>query len=171
MDYTGITIDDPVQVHITNNFFLGDASILLKSIRGKISGLTIMFSGSNWYNPIIKIEGKFSSIDQVVIDDNNVNSMQLKSTVGKMTVAVNGTKWVADFAPLLVFPQQINHVQYSFYMKDKNQITAHAVTGVVNDAVVVESKKVVDIDAVVPVMVDQNSMLGREELLGIIPVF
>ncbi|PQQ04006.1 polygalacturonase QRT3 [Prunus yedoensis var. nudiflora] len=39
--------------------------------------------------------------DQVVIDQNNVIGMGLKSTVGRLNVKGNGTTWVADFSSVL----------------------------------------------------------------------
>ncbi|XVF46061.1 hypothetical protein PTKIN_Ptkin02bG0257800 [Pterospermum kingtungense] len=162
LDFTAIVMEDPVQVHVTNGLFLGDANVVLKSITGQISGVNVvnnMFNG-NPRNmvPIIKLDGKFSRIDQVVIDQNNVNGMRLKSTVGKLTVAGNGTKWVADFSSLLVFPDLINHFQYSFDIQKEAAAGAagfplHAVTNVSNNVVVVESDKAVN--AVVSLVVDQ----------------
>ncbi|KDO40436.1 hypothetical protein CISIN_1g0456072mg, partial [Citrus sinensis] len=38
MDCTGIVAEDPVQLHISSNFFLGDAFIVLKSINGVAKG-------------------------------------------------------------------------------------------------------------------------------------
>ncbi|PNX80233.1 polygalacturonase QRT3, partial [Trifolium pratense] len=85
-------MEDPIQVHVTNGFFLGDANIVLKSIKGKIYGLNIvnnMFSGNPNNNvPIVALDGKFSNIDQVVIDRNNVIGMRLRSTIGKLNVDV-----------------------------------------------------------------------------------
>ncbi|PON72746.1 Pectin lyase fold containing protein [Parasponia andersonii] len=148
MDFTAIVMEDPVQVHVTNGFFLGDANIMLKSVQGHIFGLNIvdnMFNG-NPKNmvPIVRLDGKFSSIGQVVIDQNNVIGMSLKSTVGKLVVDGNGTKWVADFSPLLVFPNLISHFQYSLYIQGDPKFTSHAVTNVSHNAVVVESEKVVN---------------------------
>lgn len=168
LDYTAIVMEDPVQVHVTNGFFLGDANVVLKSVKGKISGLNIvdnMFSGQeDNMVPIIKLDGKFTDVDQVVIDRNNVNGMRLKSTVGKLTVAGNGTKWVADFSSLLVFPNRINHLQYSFYIQGgKRKFPKHGVTDVSKNVVVVESKKAVN--GVVSVTVDQYSIIGEKNLL------
>lgn len=148
LDYTGIVMEDPVQVHVTNGFFLGDANIVLKSIKGKILGLNIvdnMFVGTpkNMF-PIVGLDGKFTQIDQVVIDRNNVIGMSLKSTVGKLTVDGNGTKWVADFSPFLLFPNRINYFQYSFYTQGVPQFTAHAITNISHNVVVVESERVVN---------------------------
>ncbi|XP_061372645.1 polygalacturonase QRT3-like [Gastrolobium bilobum] len=157
MDYTGIVIEDPVQVHITNGFFLGDANIVLKSIKGQVSGLNIvdnMFSGNpNNKVPIVTLDGQFSNTDQVVIDRNNVIGMSLRSTVGKLTVAGDGSKWVADFSNVLVFPNRISHFQYSFYSQEEPKFLAHSVTNVSNNVVVVESEK--PVNAVVSFYVEQ----------------
>ncbi|XP_021801059.1 polygalacturonase QRT3-like [Prunus avium] len=155
LDFNAIVLEDPVQVHVTNGFFLGDANIVLKSVNGKIFGLNIvnnMFTGSSQV-PIVQLEGQFGDIDQVVIDQNNVVGMGLKSTVGRLNVEGNGTKWVADFSSVLVFPNMINNFQYSFYTKGEAKFTTHAVTNVSNNVVVVESEKVVN--AVVSLVVHQ----------------
>ncbi|XP_021901618.1 polygalacturonase QRT3 [Carica papaya] len=166
MDYTSIVMEDPVQVHVSNGLFLGDANVVLKSINGRISGVNIvdnMFTGSPTNMvPIVRVEGVFSSTDQVVIDRNNVAGMRLKSTVGKMTVAGKGRRWVADFSSVLVFPDRINHFQYSFYGNDQGvggRSVVHAVTNVSNNVVVVESDELVS--GVVCVFVDQYNMVGE----------
>ncbi|OIV91653.1 hypothetical protein TanjilG_26506 [Lupinus angustifolius] len=145
MDYTSIVLEDPFQVHVTNGFFLGDANIVLKSIRGQIYGLTIvdnMFSGDPNANvQMVALDGEFSNIDQVVIDRNNVNGMRLKSTVGKLTVEGIGPKWVADFSNIMVFPNRINHFHYSFFSQEGPKFLTHSVTDVSNNVVVVESEK------------------------------
>ncbi|KAL7210894.1 hypothetical protein ACSBR2_013885 [Camellia fascicularis] len=144
MDYNAILIEDPFQVQVANGFFLGDGNIVLKSIKGKISGLNIinnMFSGEpKNMVPIVKLDGQFTSIDQVVIAHNNVDGMSLKSTVGKLAVSGNGTKWVIDFSSVLVFPNKINHVHYSFYTPGVNVVgfPLHAMTNVSSNVVVVE---------------------------------
>lgn len=99
-------MEDPVQVHVSNGLFLGEGNIVLTAVNGKISGVNIvnnMFNG-NPKNmiPIVEVKGSFRAVDQVVIDQNNVNGMGLKSTVGKLSVSGNGTKWTADFSSLLV---------------------------------------------------------------------
>ncbi|KAF6165518.1 hypothetical protein GIB67_015841 [Kingdonia uniflora] len=163
MDWTGIVIEDPVQVHVTNAFFLGDANIVIKSIKGKISGLNIvdnMFAGSGSLNPIVKLDGEFTDIDQVVIDRNNVYQMALKSTVGKLMVTGNGTKWVSDFSSILLFPNRINHLQYSFFSQGQQPVfPTLAVTNVKNNVVTVESNKAAN--GVVSVLVDQYNMVGE----------
>ncbi|KAG9439031.1 hypothetical protein H6P81_019196 [Aristolochia fimbriata] len=171
MDWTGIVMEDPVQVHVTNAFFLGNAYILLRSVKGQISGLNIvdnMFTGDGTGVPVIQLDesnGPFRNIDQVVIDRNNVGGMKLKSTVARKSVAGLGSKWVVDFSPELVFPCRINNVQYSLYVRGPHgrRFPVHAVTGVSNNSVTVESRKIVD--GVVSMVVDQNLMLGETLLM------
>ncbi|XP_065869262.1 polygalacturonase QRT3 isoform X2 [Euphorbia lathyris] len=162
LDFTAIILEDPIQVHVTNGLFFGDANVVLKSIKGKISGVNIvdnMFNGdSSKMVPIVKLEGSFRDIDQVVIDRNNVNGMSMKSTVGKLTVAGNGTKWVADFSRVLVFPDRINHFQYSFYVKEAGFVM-HAVTNVSHNVVTVKSNR--GVNGIVSVIVDQYNMIGE----------
>ncbi|KAG9439032.1 hypothetical protein H6P81_019197 [Aristolochia fimbriata] len=169
MDWTGIVMEDPVQIHVTNAFFLGNAYILLRSVKGQISGLNIvdnMFTGDGTGVPVIQLDesnGPFRNIDQVVIDRNNVGGMKLKSTVARKSVAGLGTKWVADFTSELVFPGRINNVQYSLYLRaPQKRFPGHAVTGVSNNIVTVESRK--KVDAVVSMVVDQNSMQGEKNM-------
>ncbi|KAJ8758641.1 hypothetical protein K2173_000362 [Erythroxylum novogranatense] len=170
LDYNNLYLEDPNQVHCTNGFFLGGGRVLLKAIEGKITGLNVlsnMFSGwgTNDWPEIIQVDGTFNHIDQVVIDHNNVNGMTYKSTVGKLTVSSYGTKWIADFSRFLVFPNRINHLQYSIYVKEKPEgFFQHAVTNVTNNVVVVETDK--PISASVSVFVDQFSMLGESNFLS-----
>ncbi|KAG7546832.1 Pectin lyase fold/virulence factor [Arabidopsis suecica] len=146
LDYTSIVIEDPVHVHVTNALFLGDANIVLRSVHGKIFGVNIvnnMFLGTAKNNfPIVKLEGEFHDIDQVVIAQNNAEGMMLKSTTGQAKVSANGTRWIADFSPVLVFPNRINHYQHSFFTQS-GQIPANAVTNVSNNVVVVETDRAV----------------------------
>ncbi|GAV74849.1 hypothetical protein CFOL_v3_18329, partial [Cephalotus follicularis] len=119
LDYNSIVMEDPVQVDVTNGLFLGDGNAVLKSINGQISVLNIVDNKFNGdpknMKPRVTLDGNFGSIDQVVIERNNAGGMSLKSTVGRLTVTKNRTKWVADFLSVLVFPNRINHFQYSFY--------------------------------------------------------
>nr|XP_004295510.2 PREDICTED: polygalacturonase QRT3 [Fragaria vesca subsp. vesca] len=157
LDFNAIVMEDPVQVHVTNGFFLGDGNVVLKSVNGKILGLNIvnnMFTGNpRSMVPMVQLDGQFGDIDQVVIDQNNVIGMSLKSTVGRQSVEGNGTKWVADFSSQLVFPNRINHFQYSLHTKGETKFTTHAVTNVSNNVVVVESQNVVN--GVVSIVVHQ----------------
>ncbi|KAJ7003384.1 hypothetical protein NC653_008572 [Populus alba x Populus x berolinensis] len=146
LDWTAIVMEDPVQIHVTNGFFLGDANVVLKAAKGIMSGVTIvdnMFkSDANSMRPIVQLDGNFASIDQVVIDNNNAVGMAVKSTAGKLTVPGNGTKWVADFSSILVFPDRINHFQYSFNFEGVPvAFPAHGVTSLSNNVVVVESDR------------------------------
>ncbi|KAI3723184.1 hypothetical protein L2E82_34604 [Cichorium intybus] len=154
MDYNSIVVEDPSQVHISNGFFLGGGNVVLRSVEGRISGLNIvnnMFSGDS--RSVVEIDGEFTSVDQVVVDRNSVKGgMRLKSTVGKMAVAGNGTLWTADFSPVLIFPNRISHVQYSIF--NGGTLGGHAVRNVSGNVVVVETER--EMNGTVWFMVDQN---------------
>ncbi|CAN1828548.1 Polygalacturonase QRT3 [Linum perenne] len=166
-DYNSVIIEDAYFTHVTNSLFLGDGNVVLKSINGKITSLTIT---DNYFHgiklPIVEVDGEFENIDQVVIENNQGNFMPIRSTVGKMTVAGKGKRWVADFNEKLVFPNKINHFHYSFFVKPGGggaaaaiRFPIHAATNVSGNVVVVESEEVVD--AVVSVVVDQFNLLGE----------
>ncbi|CAO2839310.1 unnamed protein product [Amaranthus hypochondriacus] len=164
LDYTSIVMEDPVQVHVTNGFFLGDGNVVIKAINGRISGLNIinnMFSGDpNIKRPIVELQGEFKDIDQVVVDFNNVMGMELKSTVGRLTLkGSQTTKWVVDFSKVLLFSNRIAHFEYSIY-SNNGVFIVHGVTNVSNNVVTVETDKA--IDGVVSVLVDQYNVVGED---------
>ncbi|XP_004233267.1 polygalacturonase QRT3 [Solanum lycopersicum] len=159
LDYTGIVAEDPVQLTISNTFFLGDGFVKLKSINGVVNGVNIvdnMFSGSNKGIDIVQLDqsnGPFKTIEQVVVDRNNVKGMNLKGTIGSGVVEGNGTSWTMDFNPILVFPNLIKHVQYTFFPSG-NVFVNHALRNISNNKVIVESN--VQVPARVLVTVDQG---------------
>lgn len=159
LDYTGIVAEDPVQLDISNTFFLGDAYIVLKSIKGVANGVNIvnnMFSGSNKGVGIVQLDqskGPFKDIGQIVVDRNNARGMNIKSTVGRRSVQGNGTSWTIDFNPVLLFPNFIKHVQYTL-STGGNAFPNHALRNVSNNRVVIESN--VAVPASVFVTVDQG---------------
>lgn len=155
MDYTSIVAEDPVQLHISSSFFFGDANVVLKSGSGKISGVTIvnnMFSGTHGGN-IVKLDeskgGAFKQIEQVVVDGNNVNGMKLKGTLARGKVEGKGTSWEIDFNDVLIFPNLIKHVQYSF-LSNKG-FPSHILRNVSENRVVIETNEVVDAQVFVTV--------------------
>ncbi|KAH7520964.1 hypothetical protein FEM48_Zijuj08G0201500 [Ziziphus jujuba var. spinosa] len=59
LDYTGIVAEDPLQLHISNSFFRGDAFVALKSIKGVVGEVNIVdntFSGSNKGTGIVQLQ-------------------------------------------------------------------------------------------------------------------
>ncbi|KDP30156.1 hypothetical protein JCGZ_18189 [Jatropha curcas] len=159
LDYNGIIAEDPVQLTITNSFFLGDGFIVLKSINGVAKGVTVVdntFSGNNKGIDIVQLDesnGSFKDIDQVIVDRNNVRGMNLRATVARESVQGNGTSWTVDFSPVLLFPDLINHVQYSFRAIG-NSFPNYALRNVSENRVVIESD--VDVEARVFVTVNQG---------------
>ncbi|XP_043688214.1 polygalacturonase QRT3 isoform X2 [Telopea speciosissima] len=162
MDYTGIVAEDPVQLLISNTFFLGDGFILLKSIKGVIRGVNIvdnMFSGSGTGVNIVQLDqsnGPFKTIDGVVIDRNNVNEMKLRATVAREMTEGNGSSWVIDFNNVLLFPNLIKHVHYTLSTPVSGYFPNHALRNVSENRVVVESDRTVQ--ATVFVTVNQSPM-------------
>lgn len=163
MDYTGIIAEDPVQLHITGSFFLGDAYIVLKSINGIINGVNIvdnMFSGSNGGINIVHLDqsnGAFKNVDQVVVDRNNVKGMNLKATVARGSMQGSGSTFSVDFNPTLLFPNQIKNVQYSLSVNG-GSFPKHALRNVSHNRVVIETD--VEVDVSVFVVVDQGHSSG-----------
>lgn len=148
LDFTGIVAEDPVQLTISNSFFLGDAYILLKSIKGVVNGVNIvdnMFSGSDKGIDIVQLDqsnGPFNQIDQVLIDKNNLRGMKHKATVARGSVRGNGSSWTADFNSVLVFPNLITHVQYTF-ITDGSSYPVHALRNISGNKVVIQSDEAV----------------------------
>ncbi|XXG74454.1 hypothetical protein AAC387_Pa07g3169 [Persea americana] len=160
LDYTGIVAEDPVQLHITGSFFLGNAYVLLKSIKGVVRGLNIvdnMFAGDGSGVDIVQLDqsgGPFTTIDQVVIDRNNAQGMTLKSTVARGLVEGNGSIWTLDFSRALLFPNLIKNVQYT--LQASALFPNHALRNVSRNRVVIESD--VPVQATVYAWVDQGSV-------------
>lgn len=159
LDYTGIVAEDPVQLHISSSFFLGDAFVLLKSINGVVNGVSIvdnMFSGFGKGIEIVQLDqhnGPFRKIDQVVVDRNVVNGMNIKSTIAKGSVQGNGSSWTVDFNPTLLFPNLIKNVQYSLSTPGSS-FPNHALRNTSNNRVVIETD--VAISAKLLIVVDQG---------------
>uniref|UniRef100_A0A2N9HDF8 Rhamnogalacturonase A/B/Epimerase-like pectate lyase domain-containing protein n=1 Tax=Fagus sylvatica TaxID=28930 RepID=A0A2N9HDF8_FAGSY len=158
LDYTGIVAEDPVQLHISNCFFLGDAYIVLKSINGIANGVNIvdnMFCGSDKGVEIVHLDqsnGPFKDIKQVVIDRNNVKGMNIKATIARGSVNGEGNLWVVDFSNVLVFPNLIRHVQYSL-SAISSQFPNHALRNVSNNRVQIQTD--LNVSASIFVTVDQ----------------
>nr|XP_043634735.1 polygalacturonase QRT3 [Erigeron canadensis] len=159
-DYTGIVSEDPVQLHISGCFFLGDAFIVLKSIRGIVNGINIvdnMFSGSNRGIDIVQLDqrnGAFNNIDQVVVNNNNVNGMNLKATMAKGSTQGKSNSWTVDFNKILLFPRHIKFVQYSLMTSESNVFPNYVLRNISNNKVFIESNVVVE--ARISVTVDQG---------------
>ncbi|KAK9062341.1 hypothetical protein SSX86_019527 [Deinandra increscens subsp. villosa] len=159
-DYTGIVAEDPVQLHVSGCFFLGDAFIVLKSVHGTVKGVNIvdnMFSGSNKGVDIVQLDqrnGAFNNIDQVVVNNNNVNGMNLKATVATGATTGNGTSWTVDFNQILLFPRHIKFVQYTLMTSESNVFPNYVLRNISNNKVFIESN--IAVAGTVSVTVDQG---------------
>ncbi|KAG2728386.1 hypothetical protein I3843_01G198900 [Carya illinoinensis] len=160
-DFTGVVAEDPVQLHITGSFFLGNAFVMIKSLAGVVCGVNIvdnMFSGDYTGVKIVQLDqsnGPFKTIEEVIVDRNTVRGMVRKSTVARGSVWRNGTRWTVDFSKVLLFPNLIKNVQYTLHAGDA--FPSHTLRNVSGNRVTVESEK--PISATLHVSVDQ-SMVG-----------
>ncbi|KAF5474570.1 hypothetical protein F2P56_006458 [Juglans regia] len=158
LDYTGIVAKDPTQLHISNSFFLGNAYIFLKSIKGVAHGVNIvdnMFCGFDKGVEIVQLDqsnGPFKDIDQVVIERNNVRGMNIKSTVARGSVNGKGNLWIVDFNNVLLFPNLIRNVQY-LLSATGSQFPNHALRNVSNNSVEIQID--LDVPTTVFVIADQ----------------
>ncbi|KAL6992070.1 hypothetical protein U1Q18_010181 [Sarracenia purpurea var. burkii] len=117
LDFNSILIEDPFQVIVSNGFFLGDGNIVMKvKKKDQISGLSIV---NNVFSrdpknmvPIVKLEGQFTKVDQVVIEWDEVVINGGEGNGARKWDPVGG-----DFSSVMVFPNRINRVQYSFGSK------------------------------------------------------
>ncbi|CAI0401496.1 unnamed protein product [Linum tenue] len=141
MDFTGITVEDPVQLTISDTFFLGGAYVVFKSVKGVAKGVSVvnnMFSGSG--GDTVRLEGEFNEIGGVLVDGNSVNGgMNLKATVARGSTSANGTSWTVDFNSELLFPNRISHAQYSLVSSTAGAFPRHALRNITGNVVVVES--------------------------------
>ncbi|KAL1538480.1 Polygalacturonase qrt3 [Salvia divinorum] len=141
LDYTGIVAEDPVQLTVANTFFLGDAFVLFKSVKGVMSGVTVvdnMFAGSGKGIEIVQMEGKFDQVDQVAIERNAVRGMAVKTTVARASVDGEGPSWTADLKAALLFPNSIKQVQYTF-VTDAASYPSHFLRNVSDNKVVIQA--------------------------------
>ncbi|KAI4311814.1 hypothetical protein MLD38_036679 [Melastoma candidum] len=159
MDFTGIVMEDPVQVDITDSFFLGDAYVVLKSINGVAKGVNVvnnLFTGSNKGIDTVQLDvsnGPFKQVDRVVVERNGAVGMNSRLTNARGSTQGNGTRWEVDFSSTLLLPDMISYVQYSLKDDSTGSFPKHALRNVTKNSVVIESEVVVS--ATVFVMVDQ----------------
>ncbi|TKW06525.1 hypothetical protein SEVIR_7G246000v4 [Setaria viridis] len=156
MDYTSIVAEDPVLLHVSGSFFLGDANVVLKAVNGVARGVQVVgniFSGRDKGVDIVQLDGKFATVDQVYVQQNSATGMTVKSTAARGSAEGNGSSWTVDFADVLLFPDRIGHVQYSLVAG--NEFPGHTLRNVSGNQVVVATDKAVS--ATVHVLVDQNT--------------
>uniref|UniRef100_A0A0D9W9D1 Pectate lyase superfamily protein domain-containing protein n=1 Tax=Leersia perrieri TaxID=77586 RepID=A0A0D9W9D1_9ORYZ len=157
MDFTSIVAEDPVLLHVSNSFFLGDANVILKSVNGVARGVQIMgnlFNGRGKGVDIVELDGEFKTVEQVYVAQNAAEGMNLRSTAARLAAEGNGSVWTVDFSPMLLFPDRIEHVQYSL-VAGGGAFPGHALRNVSGNRVVVATDA--DVTATVHVLVDQNS--------------
>lgn len=144
MDYTSIVAEDPVLLHVSGSFFLGDANVVLKAVRGVARGVQItgnLFNGRGKGVDIVQLDGAFGTVEQVYVQQNSAMGMNLKATTARGSAEGNGSSWTVDFAPVLLFPDRIGHVQYSLVARDA--FRGHTLRNISGNQVVVATDKAV----------------------------
>lgn len=158
---SGIIAEDPLQLDISNNFFSGDANIVLRSTKKShaVFYVTItdnMFTGSNRGVPIVELDetaGRFVSVYDTVVDQNTAYGMNLKATIARATLASSYT-WRLNLNERLLFRDFIQNAQYSLYVNGK-EFPKHVLRSVKNNIVVVDADS--RVLGTVSVLVDQSS--------------
>lgn len=158
---TGIIAEDPLQLEISNNYFSGDANILLRSTKKShaISYVTItnnMFTGSSRNIPIVELDetaGRFSSVYDTLVDQNTAYGMTLKASVARATLTSSYT-WRLNLNERLLFRDFIQNCQYSLFVNGKD-FPRHVLRSVKDNTVVVDADA--RVSGTVSVLVDQSS--------------
>ena len=160
---TGIIAEDPLQLEISDNFFTGNANILLRSTKTShaISYLTItsnMFAGTSRRVPIVALDetkGRFTAVYNTIVDQNTAYGMDLKATVARATLSSSYSwSWRLDLNERLLFRDFIQNAQYSLFISGKD-FPRHVLRSVKDNIVVVDSDS--RVSGTVSVLVDQSS--------------
>ncbi|ONK65827.1 uncharacterized protein A4U43_C06F1380 [Asparagus officinalis] len=142
LDFTSIVSEDPVQLVVSNSFFLGGGNVVFKSVKGVIKSVNVvdnLFSGGKGTD-IVRLDetnGGFTDVDGVFVERNGVDGMTARSTAARATVKSNGTTWTVDFSPVLLFPNRIDHVLYS--LQAESGFPNHALRNVSSNRVVIQA--------------------------------
>jgi hypothetical protein len=100
MDYTNIVAEDPVLLHVSGSFFLGDANVVLKAVNGVARGVQVVgniFSGLDKGVDIVRLDGKFATVEQVYVQQNSATGMTVKSTAARGSAEGTG---ISSFATI-----------------------------------------------------------------------
>merc|ERR1712039_894794 len=117
LDFCPLVIVDPMNVVVTNNLFLAKANLVLQQAsRGTVQSMVV--SNNRWSsegkytNDTIILDGKFTSVDDTVIEGNVADSKwHVKSTRATKTAAGNNSTLVTiDFTDDLLFDLAITEI-------------------------------------------------------------
>lgn len=165
LDFTDLVLEDPFHVSVSNGFFLGMGTIVLRAgSQGIVEGLSLM--ANSWHNAnmphndtvVLDERGQtFKSVKDLVMLGNVADSDKFTTravTVSKSLTQTAATRWVFDFADAFVFPSiPINSVTYSISIAGSG-FARHAARPAVNQTVMVETDE--PVDATVTVTASQS---------------
>ena len=166
MDYTSVVLEDPTHVSLTDSFFLGMGTLVLRSAKGVVDGLLVQDNTwANWNMPsnytVVLDERSgtpFHSVTDMVMNGNVGNvKMAARAVRSTRTVELEGARrFHVDFSKDLVFPNlPIVTAMYSIAIAGQGVFARHAMRPPVGLAVSVETD--VPVDASVTVSVSQSN--------------
>lgn len=165
LDYTDLVLEDPFHVSVSNGFFLGMATVVLRAgSRATVEGLSLM--ANSWHNAnmphndtvVLDERGKtFKSVKDLVMLGNVADHDKFTTravTVTKSLMKSAAKRWAFDFADSFVFPSiPISSVTYSISIAGSG-FARHAARPAVNHTVMVETDE--PVDATVTVTASQS---------------
>lgn len=166
LDYTSLIIEDPFHVSVTNGFFLGMATIVLRAgAEARVEGLTLL--SNTWHNAnmprndtvVLDERGgsAFGSVKDFVMLGNVADADKFTTravTVTRSLTQAATTRWEFDFSDALVFPSiDLTSVSYSIAIAGSS-FARHAARPAQHHTVVVETDE--PVDATVTVTVSQS---------------
>lgn len=165
MDYTALVLQDPTHVSLTDSFFLGMGTLVLRSTTGVVDGLLVQDNTwANWNmapNDTVVIDERsgtpFSSVTDFIMNGNvGNNKMSARAVKSTRTVShESAQKFQADFSRELVFPNlPIVSATYSIAISG-DAFVRHAMRPPVGLTVSVETDA--PVDASVTVSVSQSN--------------
>lgn len=174
LDFTDLVLEDPFHVSVSNGFFLGMGTIVLRagSMR-MVEGLSLM--ANSWHNAnmphndtvVLDERGStFKSVKDLVMLGNVADHDKFTTravTVTKSLAQSAATRWAFDFADSLIFPSiPISSATYSISIEGSG-FARHAARPAVGHTVRVETD--VPVDATVTVTVSQSLFSVGNDIL------
>lgn len=156
LDYNALVLQDPKHVSVTNSFFLGMGTIVLRASPsgGIVDGLSLLANTwSNYnmpHNDTIVLDERtkqFSSVKDLVMlgnfaDENKFTARAVRVT--KTLMLKNAKRWDFDFRDAFIFPSlAIQSVEYSISIEG-SAFARHTARAAVGQMVAVETDEAVN---------------------------
>lgn len=179
LDYNALVIEDPRHVSVTNSFFLGMGTVVLRAKAGTLDGLLMMANTWANYNmphndTVVLDEGTaaFSSVKDFVMVGNTANADKFTTRAVRVTKTLTlkkAKRWEFNFTDSFVFPSlPIQSAQYSITIEGSS-FARHAARPANGHTVAVETDE--DVDATVTLTASQVEFSpGNDVAKGLVVV-